>query len=184
MWLGCYPISTLGFKCQDWGWQEIWCLVLKFRLVFLFTWRILWQRLRTSRSLQMSFTSSKMISFSSSDLSSFRFRRNGLIVLLMRACVSSLVGWVKNVTVPSTLVTSGRSRPPFSNSWAEILRTGVAIPVFPLLPSCSCWPLGEIVSVSEEEAADAPALGSECDTSHSSTIGRVAFLHNTMETCN
>ena len=39
-----------------------------------------------------------------------------------------LLLWVRKVGVPSTVVTHGLVSPPFSNSWAEILRMGVAPP--------------------------------------------------------
>ena len=39
-----------------------------------------------------------------------------------------LLFWVRKVGLPSTVVTQGLVSPPFSNSWAEILRTGVAAP--------------------------------------------------------
>lgn len=59
-------------------------------------------------------TSSNMSSFSSSCLSSWRERRCGREGV---ACG----GWSpRKVGVPSTVVTSGFSRPPRSNSWAEI----------------------------------------------------------------
>ena len=140
-------------------------------------WRILWQRVRTSNSLQISFTSSNINSVSSDGennvqklLSSCLFLSsaateerqqisrvdyqnkcsifNSVLVLqflnisqpkLWRSVldfflicpVSSLLLlllWVRNVGVPSTVVTHGLVSPPFSNSWAEILRMGVAPP--------------------------------------------------------
>ena len=85
--------------------------------------KILWHKLLTSRSLQMSLTSSRMSSVSSKLCKSVRD-------FFLIWPVSSLVqpGWVKNVGVPSTVVTQGLVRPPFSNSCAEIFLTGVAPP--------------------------------------------------------
>ena len=39
-----------------------------------------------------------------------------------------LLFWVRNVGLPSTVVTQGLVSPPFSNSWALIFLTGVAPP--------------------------------------------------------
>ena len=71
---------------------------------------------------------------------------------------------LKNVGAPSTVVTSGLVKPPLSNSWAEILRTGVPEPELffdPALPATTAgqlmvrllgWPL------EYAESADAPLL--------------------------
>ena len=42
--------------------------------------------------------------------------------------LTSLGTGLMKVSVPSTLLTSGRRSPPRSNSWADIFRTGVAAP--------------------------------------------------------
>ena len=129
-----------------------------------------------------------MSSFSSSDLSSCRLRRNGnlIAVLPARAKGNSSFGLI-NVNVPSTLLTRGRNKPPRSNSWADILRTGVAAPELALLvmappPDCCCWlapPEGDAKSV--DDSPPQPPPGTECDNNQSSTIGRDAFLQSTKE---
>ena len=87
--------------------------------------RILWQRLVTSRSLQISMTNSYINSLSSNCFNSLR---------LLRATLLSAV-WVhvegsgpKNVGQPSTVETIGLRIPCFSNSCAEIFLTGVFAP--------------------------------------------------------
>ena len=47
---------------------------------------------------------------------------------------SVVTGGLKNVGVPSMVVTNGLVRPPRSNSCAEIFRTGVPEPELPLDP--------------------------------------------------
>ena len=85
--------------------------------------KILWHKLLTSRSLQMSLTNSRMSSVSS------KLCKSVLDFFLIWPVSSLLLmGWVKKVGVPSTVVTQGLVKPPFSNSWAEIFLTGVAPP--------------------------------------------------------
>ena len=85
--------------------------------------KILWHKLRTSRSLQMSFTNSSINSVSSSvDMSVRDF------FLICPVSSLMLVGGERKVGVPSMVVTRGLVRPPFSNSCADTLRTGVAPP--------------------------------------------------------
>lgn len=112
-------------------------------------------------------TSSKISSFSSSCLSS----------CLDLLCLVTGVGlWgpaefcpsvepVRNVGWPSMVLIIGFKRPPLSNSWAEILRTGVVAPEPPLDWLC----VGDESSTLDE-------AGVACDTSQESTIWRVAFL--------
>lgn len=71
----------------------------------------------------MSFTSSKMSSVSSSPLTSLRDR---FLICPLTSLVAA--GGLRNVGAPSIVLNSGFVSPPFSNSWAEILRTGVPEP--------------------------------------------------------
>lgn len=148
--------------------------------------KILWHKLRTSSSLQMSLTSSKIISFSSSSRSSLRERRcpeppppPGPMLLLPpdasswcdAQLVLSWLGVTRNVGVPSIVVTIGFVRPPRSNSCAEILRTGVVAPEPPREEPPGCVgesPLDEADVVADDDVA--------CVISHASTTCRVAFL--------
>lgn len=102
-------------------------------------------------------TSSKMSSFSSRRRRSWRERRWGLW--------AGLSAQDRKVGVPSMLLTMGLSRPPRSNSWAEILRTGVVAPE--LAREAGQWVSG----------AQQPWGVAEWHTSHVSTTCRVAFLH-------
>lgn len=101
-------------------------------------------------------TSSKMSSFSSRRRRSWRERRCGLW--------AGLSAQDRKVGVPSMLLTMGLSRPPRSNSWAEILRTGVVAPEL-------AREAGQCVS-----GAQQPWGVAEWHTSHVSTTCRVAFL--------
>ena len=66
--------------------------------------------------------SSKMSSVSSSPLTSLRDR------FLIWPLTSLVAGGLRNVGAPSIVLNSGFVSPPFSNSWAEIFRTGVPDP--------------------------------------------------------
>jgi hypothetical protein len=151
-------------------------------------------------------TSSKMSSFSSRCRSSCRDRRcdlpgpgyrgvppapTGPLVLVQVAGQSPVRDTDRNVGVPSIVFTMGFKRPPRSNSWAEILRTGVVAPDPALddgaVPAGSedpqpgaglAWWLGD-----ERSAAGGTMqllvladVGVAWETNHVSTTCRVAFL--------
>ena len=85
--------------------------------------KILWHKLWISKSLQISFTNSKMRSDSSNPCTSF------LDFFLICPVVTSMgLGGLRNVCVPSMVVTMGFVNPPLSNSWADIFLTGVPEP--------------------------------------------------------
>ena len=88
--------------------------------------RILWHKFLMSRSLHMSLTSVRISSVSLSPWMSFldRFR----ISWTLESIPSSFEGGLRKVGEPSTVVTNGFVKPPRSNSWAEIFRTGVPDP--------------------------------------------------------
>lgn len=128
------------------------------------------QRLRSLLSPNQLLTSSKMSSFSSNCRSSCRLRLWGLPGcglpapgVLPGPC-STLP--VRNVRLPSTVLRIGFRRPPRSNSWAEIFRTGVVAPE-PLREGG--WCVGDANSIDEE-------VGVAWDTNQESTTCRVAFL--------
>lgn len=102
-------------------------------------------------------TNSKISSFSSRRRRSWRERRCGLW--------AGLSEQDRKVGVPSILLTMGLRRPPRSNSWAEILRTGVVAPE--LAREAGQWVSG----------AQQPWGVAEWHTSHVSTTCRVAFLY-------
>lgn len=79
---------------------------------------------------------------------------------------------LKNVGVPSIVLTIGFSRPPRSNSCAEIFLTGVVAPEPPLdEPGCVLQCVGEDISDEFELF-----VGVACDTNQASTTCLVAFL--------
>ena len=138
-----------------------------------------------------------MSSFSSSCLSSCRDQRCGLpgpgykgappvptgpLVLVEVAGQSPVGDTDRKVGVPSIVFTMGLRGPHRSNSWAEILRTGVVAPD-PVLDG------GAVLAGSEEPEVGAGSaargtmqlllladVGVAWETSHVSTTCRVAFL--------
>ena len=87
-----------------------------------------------SRSLQISFTNSKMRSVSFNPWTSFRD--------FLRICPVTSVGMggLKKVGFPSIVVTIGFVNPPLSNSCADIFRTGVPEPELHFEPQPeNCW---------------------------------------------
>lgn len=139
-------------------------------------------------------TNSKMSCFSSSCRSSCRdrLRDTGAVV------DSSGMLLARNVGVPSTVVTIG-FRPPRSNSCADILRTGVVVPLLlapapaptpPPLPDVptalsrslpagdprAFAPLVVPIPVTPPPPPPPQLLVEACDTSQASTMFRVAFL--------
>lgn len=145
-----------------------------------------------------SLTNSKISCFSSSCRSSCldRLRATGAVV------VSSGCSWeARNVGVPSTVVTMGL-RPPRSNSCADILRTGVVVPLLPPPPPplqpdvptdcCRSMPVGVIVAFPPILPPPLPQpppppplapqlLAEACETSQASTIFLVAFLNTQLQ---
>lgn len=85
--------------------------------------RILWQRLFTSKSFEISLTSSINNSFSSSCSSSTRDLRFRCGERVLEGSLGE-----RNVACPSTTFTKGFKIPLPSNSEAEIFRTGVEVP--------------------------------------------------------
>lgn len=142
-------------------------------------------------------TNSKMRSFSSNCRSSCLDLLCGLLDPPAPTCCPLPV-WpessgemLKNVGVPSIVLTIGLSNPPRSNSWAEIFLTGVVAPdppplPLPLLPLPPLpLPPGEFMDpllhpellwfMSSMELAD-EEVGVACVTSHASTVCLVTFL--------
>lgn len=124
-----------------------------------------------------------MRSFSSRCLSSCLDRLCGRLELPGPTCGPA--GWpvspgdtLRKVGVPSIVLTIGFRRPPRSNSCAEILRTGVVAPEPPVpprpddeLPDAAPWlGLDSSTQLLDDD------VGVACDTSHMSTVCRVAFL--------
>lgn len=133
-------------------------------------------------------TNSKISCFSSSCRSSCldRLRATGAVV------VSSWWSEARNVGVPSTVITMGL-RPPRSNSCADILRTGVVVPLLPLAPPPPLpqqpdeptvdWrslPVGVTAALPPLLPTPPPLppqlLAEAWETSHASTTFLVAFL--------
>lgn len=119
-------------------------------------------------------TSSNISSFSSKCLRSWRDRRCGLWLAVCEVVITwPSVPWPtdRNVGVPSIVLTMGLTRPPRSNSCAEIFRTGVVAPEPVREVGHGVGWVGELMS-----GAQQPCWVAEWHTSQVSTTCLVAFL--------
>lgn len=119
--------------------------------------------------LSFSLTSSKMRSFSSICLNSCLDRLCLLLGVGLDEVPLFSLSCVKKVGCPSTVLNIGFRSPLLSNSWADILRTGVVAPELHLEWLVPC--VGDVtMSTLFEEFKVA------CETNQASTTCRVAFL--------
>lgn len=124
-----------------------------------------------------------MRSFSSRCLNSCLDRLWGLPAFPELTCWPP--GWpespgetLRKVGVPSIVFTIGFSKPPRSNSWAEIFRTGVVAPDPPEPPRPEDDVPPAWVGLDSSMQLLDDDVGVACETSHISTVCLVTFLSN------